>query len=71
LKLKDRTGQVWERAAGDMYDAVWVVLGPPKEDGDGHPCGTFNDGSVGDRVERCTDDDTTFWENAPFLRRLA
>lgn len=60
---------MWERAAGDIYDATWIVLAGPQ--GDGHPCGTFEDGSVGIRVERCDEKDCTPWENAPFLRRLA
>lgn len=67
LKLRDRTGEVWERVAGDLLDATWVVLGPPTEEG--HPCGTFNNGTVGIRVETSVDEGT--WDNSPFLRRLA
>lgn len=69
MKLKDRTGEVWERIVGDPLDAIWIVIGP-SEDGVGHPCYTFDDGSFYTRGESTKSSDMS-WENSGTLQRLA
>lgn len=64
---------MWERDAGDPYDAVWVVIGPPERDG--HPCLTLvgeRAAGVGKRIEDCDPKSPLEpWEESRYLKRLA
>jgi len=77
VNAPDRTGQVWERCAGDELDATWVVVGPPRKHEDArahdhdewHLCLTLiGSGEISLRCEPSVPQGS--WEDGPYLKRL-